>query len=107
MPLPARARGRLHLSDPWDFGVLAEAVEAWAFRAMQDRAEFLDRAAAARLWFDEEYVPVIDMLREAHMLDGATETDAYLRIAAQRYRLMRTHDWSDEILQRVRTDEGV
>jgi hypothetical protein len=50
---------------------------------------------------------VIGMLREAHMLDGATETDAYLRIAAQRYRLMRTHDWSDEILQRVRTDEGV
>ncbi|HXS43624.1 MAG TPA: hypothetical protein VN751_03275, partial [Solirubrobacteraceae bacterium] len=50
VPLPARARRRIRMSDPWDFGILAEAVEAWAFRAMQDRAEFLQRAAAARLW---------------------------------------------------------
>jgi hypothetical protein len=105
VPLPTRARGRIRLSDPWEFGALAQAVEAWAFRAMQDRAEFLDRSAAARLWFDEEYVPVIDMLREAEMLDGGTETDAYLRVAAQRYRLMRTHDWSEEVLARVRADD--
>jgi hypothetical protein len=104
VPLPARARRRIRMSDPWDFGILAEAVEAWAFRAMQDRAEFLQRAAAARLWFDEEYVPVIDMLREADMLDEGTETDAYLRIAAQRYRLMRTHAWSEAVLERVRAD---
>jgi len=104
VPLPARARRRIRMSDPWDFGILAEAVEAWAFRAMQDRAEFLQRAAAARLWFDEEYVPVIDMLREADMLHEGTETDAYLRIAAQRYRLMRTHAWSEAVLERVRAD---
>ena len=93
MPLPGRARGRIRVTDAWDYSELAEAVEAWAFRLMQDRAEFLDRATAARLWFDEEYVPVVDTLREAGMIGDGTETDAYLRVAAQRYSLMRTHSW--------------
>ena len=44
VPLPSRARGRIAVTDAWDYGVLAGAVEAWAFRLMQDRAEFLDRA---------------------------------------------------------------
>ena len=43
VPLPSRARGRIASTDAWDYGVLAGAVEAWAFRLMQDRAEFLDR----------------------------------------------------------------
>ena len=105
VPLPGRARGRIRVSDGWRYAVLAEAVEAWAFRLMQDRAEFLDRATAARLWFDEEYVPVVEMLREAGMLGSGTETDAYMRISGQRYRLMRTHEWSEDILARVRDDE--
>ncbi len=103
VPLPTRARARIALSDPWDYGVLAEGVEAWAFRAMQDRAEFVDRRTAARLWFDEDYAPVVDMLREAGMLgEDETETDAYIRVVTRRYRIMRTHDWSEEILTRLR-----
>jgi len=105
VPLPSRARGRIRVSDGWRYAVLAEAVEAWAFRLMQDRAEFLDRATAARLWFDEEYVPVVEMLREADMLGSGTETDAYMRVSGQRYRLMRTHEWSEDILARVREEE--
>jgi hypothetical protein len=106
VPLPSRARGRIAVTDAWDYGVLAEAIEAWAFRLMQDRAEFLDRATAARLWFDEEYVPVVEMLREADMLgDDDTEADAYLRISNERYRLMRTHEWSEDVLARVRASE--
>ena len=62
------------------------------------------RATVARLWFEEEYVPVVDMLAEADMLGDGTETDAYLR-AKERYRLMRTHEWSEDILARVREDE--
>jgi hypothetical protein len=105
VPLPSRARGRIRVNDGWRYAVLAEAVEAWAFRLMQDRAEFLDRATAARLWFDEEYVPVVEMLREADMLGSGTETDAYMRVSGQRYRLMRTHEWSEDVLARVREDE--
>jgi hypothetical protein len=105
VPLPSRARGRIAVTDAWDYGVLAEAVEAWGFRLMQDRAEFLDRPTAARLWFDEEYVPVVEMLKEAHMVGDGTETDAYLRVSRERYLLMRTHEWNEDILERVRADE--
>src|SRR3954468_6244279 len=43
VPLPPEARRRIELTDPWDFGELAEAVEAWGFRAMQERRTFMDR----------------------------------------------------------------
>ena len=105
VPLPTRARGRIAVTDAWDYGVLAEAVEAWGFRLMQDRAEFLDRPTAARLWFDEEYLPVVEMLKEAHMVGDGTETDAYLRVSRERYLLMRTHEWNEDILEHVREDE--
>ncbi len=101
VPLPDDARKEIALSDPWDFAVLAEAVEAWGFRAMRDRGELLDRKTTAALWLETEYRPVVAMLREADMISGSTETEAYMRIAAERYRLLRTHTWSDDVLQRV------
>jgi hypothetical protein len=46
------------------------------------------------------------MLRDAGMVGGdETETDTYMRIVGQRYHLMRTHEWSEEILTRLR-EEG-
>jgi hypothetical protein len=105
VPLPARARERVVVSDAWDYAVLAEAIEAWAFRRMQDRAEFFDRGKAARLWFDEEYAPVVEMLREADMLGDGTDADAYLRVSEQRYRLMRTHEWNEDVLAEVRAGQ--
>jgi hypothetical protein len=107
VPLPARARDRIAPSDPWHYGGLAELVEAWGFRAMQDRAELIDRPTAARLWFEEDYVPVVDMLRDAGMIgEDETDTDAYMRIVGERYRIMRTHDWNEEILSRLRKETG-
>src|SRR3954467_8784798 len=40
VPLDPERRKRIRLSDPWDFGVLAEAVEAWGFRMMQERGHY-------------------------------------------------------------------
>jgi hypothetical protein len=102
VPLPARARDRLRVSDAWSYGTLAEAIEAWAFRAMQDRAEFWDRPTAARHWYEDEFEPVVAMLREAGMVGDGTDADAYLRVAAERYRLLRTHEWSEDVLARTR-----
>src|SRR6201999_1807153 len=34
VPLPDDARAEISLSDPWDYTLLAESVEAWGFRAM-------------------------------------------------------------------------
>jgi hypothetical protein len=106
VPLPDTARAEIRFSDPWDYSVLAESIEAWGFRAMQDRGEWLERDEIARLWLETEYRPVIEMLREADLIRRGTETEAYLRVAEERYRLMRTHLWNDEVLQRVLEDEG-
>jgi hypothetical protein len=106
VPLDGAARRRISLSDPWDFGMLAEAVEAWGFRAMQQRGTYMDRAEVARLWFTEEYEPVVELLRAGDLIEsGETETDAYLRVAGDRYRVLRTHEWSDEVLEDLRREE--
>jgi len=105
VPLDAGRRGRVSLSDPWDYALLAEGVEAWGFRASQERRVLLDRPEVARSWFDDEYAPVSRMLAEGGWVEPSeTESDAYLRVAARRYRLLRTHAWTPEILERLRLD---
>jgi hypothetical protein len=105
-PLPPEARDRIQLSDPWDYGVLAEAIEAWGFRAMQNRGTYMDRAEVAQHWFEEEYEPVVELLKAGDLIvEGETETEAYMRVAADRYRVLRTHEWSDEVLDQLRREE--
>jgi hypothetical protein len=98
---PRRGAGEIQVSDPWNYALLAEGVEAWGFRAIQKHGEPLGREQAARLWLETEYRPVVAMLREAGVIGRQTETEAYLRVAAERYRLLRTHSWSEEVLQQV------
>lgn len=101
VPLPEAARAEIELTDPWDYAKLAEGVEAWGFRAMQEQGELLDRRQTAQLWLEHEYRPVVAMLREADLVHDATDTEAYMRIAAERYRLLRTHAWNEDVLARV------
>jgi hypothetical protein len=101
VPLPDDARSEIVLTDPWDYAVLAEAVEAWGFRTIQDLREPLDRRETATRWLETEYRPVVAMLRDAQMIGRSTETEAYMRIAAERYRLLRTHEWNEDVLRRV------
>jgi hypothetical protein len=101
VPLPAEAREEIVLSDRDDYDELAEAVEAWGFRAAQSRGEPLDRAQTALQWLENEYRPVVVMLREAGLIERCTETEAYMSIAAERYRLLRTHDWNEDVLRQV------
>ena len=107
VPLPADRAARVRLSDPWKYGDLAEGVEGWGFRIMQDRGELLDREATAAAWFDEEFVPVVERLREAGLVArGETDADAYARLGGVRYRLWRTMDWDDEVLEKLRREDG-
>ena len=103
VPLPAAAAARIDLQEAARFGRLAEAVEAWGFRYMQHTREALGREEIARRWFHEEYVPAVELLRDAGLLEGfPTETEAYMRLSGQRYELLQTHAWSDEAVDRVR-----
>jgi hypothetical protein len=102
VPLPEQAYAKITVTDPWSYAELGEAVEAWGYRCMQDEHRFMDRGEVARRWFAEEYRPVVRMLRNADMIGAGTEAEAYMRVAAERYRLIRTHEWNDEIIERLR-----
>ena len=102
VPLQGEARRAVTLTDPWDYAELAESVEAWGFRLMQDEGRYLDRLTVAQRWYDEEFVPVVRMLRQAGMIETQTEAEAYMWVACERYRLIRTHRWDDEVITAVR-----
>jgi hypothetical protein len=101
VPLPAQERPAIQLSDPWAYASLAEGVEAWGCRAMEEREEFFDRQTIATMWLEEEYRPVIELLREADLLGSGTETEAYMHVATERYRLLRTHEWNQDVVRRL------
>ncbi|HEX2323086.1 MAG TPA: chromosome partitioning protein ParB [Streptosporangiaceae bacterium] len=104
VPLPPQAYAKIVFADPWCYAVLGEGVEAWGYRCMQAERQFLDREQVARRWWSEEFLPVVRMLNAADLVGSRTEAEAYLRVAMERYRLMRTHEWSDEIIARLRSE---
>jgi hypothetical protein len=101
VPLPAAARARIKLSDEWRYAQLASFIEAWGFRASHARDRLLSREEAAGLWFREEYLPVVEALDEAGVGGTGSETERYLRIATLRYLLLHTHEWSDDVIDRL------
>ncbi|WP_116045256.1 ParB N-terminal domain-containing protein [Amycolatopsis palatopharyngis] len=103
VPLTGQARAAVVLSDAWDYAKLGEHVEAWGFRLMQDDGVFHDRATVAAKWFADEYQPVVQMLHQADLIGDRTEAEAYMWVAGERYRLIRTHRWDDEVIEAVRS----
>ncbi|PXY32440.1 ParB N-terminal domain-containing protein [Prauserella muralis] len=103
VPLTGQARASVVVSDPWDYAQLGEHVEAWGFRLMQDEGVFHDRATIAKQWYETEYVPVVRMLRQADLVGDRTEAEAYMWVASERYRLIRTHRWDDDVMEALRS----
>jgi hypothetical protein len=110
VPLPPEGRPSIRLTDPNEYASLAEGVEAWGFRVMQERGVLLSRMEVARLWWLEEYQPAVALLRDAGLLDAEpgeaepghlTETEAYLQLSAARYRLLRSHVWNEQSVDAV------
>ena len=62
----------------------------------------MTREEVAEAWFQDEYLPVIEMLREADLLGQGTETEAYIRVSALRFLTLGTHEWTDEVIERLR-----
>jgi hypothetical protein len=104
VPLSDEARKRIELTDEKRFAMLAEQVEAWGFRVIQELREHLDRREVAERWFRDEYVPVVEMLREADLIGKQTETEAYMRLSGRRYMILRTHQWDESIVERLREE---
>lgn len=107
VPLPPEARERISLSRPEQYAVLAEGVEAWGFRAVQVHRRAMSREEAAREWFTTDYEPAVGLLRDGGLLEqGESETEAYLRLSALRYLLLRTHAWDSSVIDRLRDEKG-
>ena len=104
VPLPPKERAQIKLSDEWRYAALAEAVEAWGFRASQVARTSMTRAEVAEAWFHDEYEPVVEMLREADLIRRGTETESYMRVAHLRYLILRTHSWDDDVIEAVRRE---
>lgn len=104
VPLPAEARSRIELSVGSWYAGLAEGVEAWGFRAMQSCGEFMNREEVAAAWFEQEFVPIAALIREEGLSEGQTDAEAYIRIVALRYLLLRTHRWDEETLETLRSE---
>ncbi|MEQ6903255.1 chromosome partitioning protein ParB [Nocardioides sp. YIM 152588] len=102
VPLTGRRRAEINCSDPTDYHRLAEMIEAWACRLMHREGAYFDKPTMARRWFDEEYTQVLELVDEAGVR-GSDETgaDAYIRVSHERYRLIREHEWSREVMQLV------
>ncbi|MDA0179876.1 hypothetical protein OJ997_06185 [Solirubrobacter phytolaccae] len=101
VPLPPALRARIELSDEWRYAQLATLVEGWGYRVSLERERVIPRRELGVLWYTEEYEPIVNMLREAGLGGGGTETERYLRIAMLRFLLLQTHDWSDEIAEKL------
>lgn len=103
VPLEKSWRGKVTVSEPYAYGVLAEMVEAWAARRMQAEAALMDKQEMARRWLEEEYVPVLELISDAGLKgEDETEADAYMRVAGERYRLIREHLWDREIVNQIK-----
>jgi hypothetical protein len=101
VPLPPALRDRIQLSDEWRYAQLAELVEAWGLRACYAREQLLSRREVAEAWFRDEYEPMVEVLNGAGIGGEGTETERYLRIATLRYLLLQTHDWTDDVVERL------
>ena len=103
VPFTGEARAAVAVDDPLDYGVIAETVEAWAARTMHAENAYFDKATMAARWYAEEFRPVVDMI-EAAGVRGEDERPAaaYLRVAGERYRLIREHEWNAEVMDAVK-----
>jgi len=103
VPFTGEARAAVAVDSPEQYGVIAETVEAWAARTMHAEGAYIDRETMARRWYDEEFKPVVEMIERAGVRgDKERPAEAYLRVAGERYRLIREHEWSAEVLDEVR-----
>ncbi|MFD1859128.1 chromosome partitioning protein ParB [Aeromicrobium camelliae] len=107
VPFTGEARAAVAVDEPTDYGVIAETVEAWATRTMHAEGTYMDQKTMAERWYAEEFVPVLEMIEEAGVR-GPDErpAEAYLRVACERYRLIREHEWNTEVLEAVRAARG-
>ena len=107
VPFTGEARAAVAVNNPFDYGVIAETVEAWAARAMHAESAYMDKKTMAARWYAEEFRPVVQMIEDAGVRgENERPAEAYLRVACERYRLIREHEWNTEVMDAVTRKGG-
>jgi hypothetical protein len=81
---------RVALSDVSNYRKLATYIESHGFRLSQLWKRYVSPDETLRDWYEYQYVPIAEMIREERILDAfpdRTELDLYLWIVAHRERL--------------------
>jgi hypothetical protein len=80
----------VEFSDVADYRSLATYIEAHGFRVSQLWKRYVSPEEVLRDWYEYDYCPIAEMIREEHILDAfpdRTELDLYLWIIYHRERL--------------------
>lgn len=87
----------LSTTAPGRYRVLLEQIEAYRCYLSQGQADEVDYACAAARWYDEMYLPVVQVIRERGVLRDfprRTETDLYVWISEHRAALQANLGWN-------------
>lgn len=82
---------------PGRYRILLEQIETYRCYLSQGQADEMDYSCAAARWYDEMYLPVVQVIRERGILRDfprRTETDLYVWIAEHRAALQASLGWS-------------
>jgi hypothetical protein len=101
VPLPPALRARVELTDEWRYAQLGVLIEARGFRESQAAGRLIPREELALSWFKHQFEPIAAILREEGIGGAGTDADRYLRFMMLRYLLLHTHEWSDDVVERL------
>ncbi|HWT23440.1 MAG TPA: hypothetical protein VN213_08035 [Solirubrobacteraceae bacterium] len=101
VPLPRALRERVRLTDQWRYAQLAVLIEARGFRESQVAGRLIPRGELAMSWYRHQFEPIVEVLRDAGIGGAGTDADRYLRFMMLRYLLLYTHEWHDDVVERL------
>ncbi|MFN2290411.1 MAG: DUF4032 domain-containing protein [Anaerolineae bacterium] len=90
-----RPEADLSVSVPGQHIVLLQQIEAYRRVTGLEEGQEASIAEAAVQWFDTEYMPVVELIREQEILEDfdRTEADLYLWISEHRQALAKALEW--------------
>ncbi len=83
----SRPEGRIQLSRAYGYAELFELIKVFGFDVMSERGEVVPREEISGLWYDQVYLPALDVIRRERLAEAfpeATEGDLFLWIYQRR-----------------------
>ncbi len=92
-----RPEADLQVTNPGQYRALVADIEAKRHEQVSVEGHDMSLITAATAWYDDVYLPIVQIIRERGLLDGfpgRTETDLYVWISRHRSKLEATLGWT-------------